>query len=53
MEAPMSLLLLLLVLFLILGGLPTWNLHSYGWGPSSAGGVVLLVLLVLLLMGRL
>ena len=46
--------LLILVLLMLLGALPTWP-HSRGWGyaPSGGLGLVLLVLLVLLLMGKL
>ena len=46
------LLLIVLVLFLV-GGLPRWGYHSYGYGPSGFTGVVLIVLVVLLLTGRL
>jgi len=46
------LLLIVLVLFLV-GGLPRWGYHSYGYAPSGFAGVVLIVLLVLLLTGRL
>jgi hypothetical protein len=46
-------LLLIILLLLVLGGLPNWGYHSMGYGPSGAGGVVLLVLVVLLLTGRL
>ena len=49
----MNLILLIVLLLLVFGGLPTWGYHSYGWGPSGVGGVLLLVLLVLLLTGRL
>lgn len=49
----MSLILLILLILLIFGGLPTWGYHQYGYGPSGVGGVILLVLLVLLLTGRL
>jgi len=47
-------LLLIILLILAIGGLPTWP-YSRGWGyyPSGGLGLVLLVLLVLLLMGRL
>ena len=38
---------------LLVGGLPTWGYHSYGYGPSGLLGVVLLILLILLLTGRL
>jgi Protein of unknown function (DUF3309) len=49
----MNLILLVILLLLVFGGLPTWKYHSFGWGPSSVGGIVLLVLLVLILTGRL
>lgn len=49
----MSLLLILIVLVILFGGLPTWGYHSYGWGPSGLGAILLLVLVVLLLAGRL
>ena len=48
----MSLVLLVILLMLVVGGLPTWGYHQYGYGPSGIGGVVLLVLIVLLLTGR-
>lgn len=47
--------ILLIVLILILvGTLPTWP-HSQGWGyyPSGAIGLIVVILLILLLMGRL
>ena len=48
-----TILLILLVLVLI-GALPTWP-YSSGWGyyPSSGLGLVLIVLLVLVVSGRL
>ena len=49
----MSLLLLLIVLLLVVGGLPNWGYHQYGYGPSGVGGVILLVLVIFLLTGRL
>ena len=50
----MSTLLLILLVLLLIGALPTWP-YSSGWGyyPSGALGVILLVLLVLFLAGRL
>jgi hypothetical protein len=46
-------LILVLLLFLLLGALPTWP-YSAGWGyyPSSGLGLVLIVLVVVALMGR-
>jgi Protein of unknown function (DUF3309) len=49
----MGLILLVIVLVLCLGGLPTWGYHAYGYVPSGLGAVLLIVLVVLLLTGRL
>ena len=49
----MSLLLLLILVIICFGGLPTWGYHQYGYGPSGVGGLLLLILLILLLTGRL
>jgi hypothetical protein len=50
----MNLILLIIVILLLLGALPTWPYSSgWGYGPSGGLGLVLLVLLVLLLMGKL
>ncbi len=45
--------LLVVLIFMLLGALPTWP-HSRTWGyyPSSGLGVLLAVLVVLLLLGR-
>jgi hypothetical protein len=47
-----TLLLILLVLILI-GALPTWP-YSSGWGyyPSGGVGLIVVILLILLLLGR-
>ena len=49
----LSLILLVVVILLLVGALPTWP-YSAGWGywPSGGVGLVLLVLISLLLMGR-
>jgi hypothetical protein len=46
--------LLILLVLLLVGALPTWP-YSNGWGyyPSGGLGLVLLVLLVLVISGRL
>jgi hypothetical protein len=49
----MNLVLLVVLILLIVGGLPTWGYHSYGYAPSGAGGLLLIILLILLLTGRL
>jgi Protein of unknown function (DUF3309) len=50
----MRILLLIILVLLVLGALPTWP-YSAEWGyyPSSGLGLVLIVLLILVLMGRL
>ena len=47
----MGLILLIVLIVLLVGGLPTWP-HSRNWGyaPSGILGVLLVVLLVLLLL---
>ena len=49
----MGTLLLIILILLLVGALPTWP-YSSGWGyyPSGGLGVVLVVIIVLLLMGR-
>ena len=48
-----SLIVIIVLILLLVGALPTWP-HSSGWGywPSGGLGLVLLVVIVLLLMGR-
>lgn len=50
----MGIVLLIVVLFICLGGLPQvgWQ-QSYGYLPSGIGGVIVLLLIILLLTGRL
>jgi len=50
----MSTILLIILVLLVLGALPTWP-YSTGWGyyPSGGLGLVLVILLILVLMGRL
>lgn len=50
----MSTLLIIVLVLLLIGVLPTWP-HSRSWGyyPSGGLGLILVILLVLLLMGRL
>jgi hypothetical protein len=49
----MGLILLIIVLLLLIGALPSWP-YSTGWGyyPSGGLGVILLILIILVLMGR-
>jgi hypothetical protein len=50
----LSTVLIVVLILLLLGALPTWP-HSRQWGyfPSGTLGVVLVVLVVLFLLGRL
>lgn len=45
--------LLILLILLIVGALPTWP-YSKGWGyyPSGIIGIILIILLILVLLGR-
>jgi hypothetical protein len=45
--------LLIVLILLLIGALPTWP-HSSGWGyyPSGGLGLVLLIVIILLLAGR-
>jgi Protein of unknown function (DUF3309) len=45
----MGLILLIVLIVLLLGGLPTWP-HSRNWGYGPSGGLGLLLLILLLLM---
>jgi Protein of unknown function (DUF3309) len=46
--------LLIVVLLMLIGAVPTWP-HSqrWGYGPSGGLGLILVVLVVLMLLGRL
>jgi uncharacterized protein DUF3309 len=49
----MGTILLIILILLLIGALPTWP-YSTGWGyyPSGGLGLVVIVLLVLILLGR-
>lgn len=50
---PVSTIVLIVVVLLLLGALPSWP-YSRGWGyyPSGILGVILVVVLALVLLGR-
>jgi len=50
----MGLILLVLLVLLLMGALPSWR-HSrnWGYGPSGVLGIIVIVLVILLLTGRL
>jgi len=49
----MPLILLIILVILLVGALPTWP-HSRSWGyyPSGGLGTILLIILILFLLGR-
>jgi Protein of unknown function (DUF3309) len=49
----MGTILLIILILLLVGALPTWP-HSRGWGyyPSGGLGLVVLIIIILILMGR-
>lgn len=49
----MSLILLIILIILLLGALPTWP-YSRGWGyyPGGILGLLLIILIILMLLGR-
>ena len=52
-EYAMSMILVVILVLLLIGALPTWP-YSRGWGyyPSGGLGLIVLILLVLALSGR-
>jgi hypothetical protein len=49
----MGLILLIVIILILLGVLPTWpHSRTWGYGPSGGLGLVLVIVIVLLLMGR-
>jgi len=49
----MTIVLLIILILLLIGALPTWS-HSASWGyfPSGGLGLVLVIVVVLMLAGR-
>jgi hypothetical protein len=49
----MSTILLVILILLLLGALPTWP-YSAGWGyyPSGGLGLILLIIIILVVLGR-
>jgi len=51
---PMSTILIIVLVLLLLGVLPTWGYSSgWGYGPSGILGLLLIVLVIAALTGRL
>ncbi len=50
----MGLILLIVLIVLLMGGLPTWRYsRNWGYGPSGGVGLLLAIVLILLLLGYL
>jgi uncharacterized protein DUF3309 len=50
---PLGTILLILLVLVLIGALPTWGYSgSWGYGPSGILGVILIVVLVLVLLGK-
>jgi hypothetical protein len=48
-----STILLIVLIVLLLGGLPTWpHSRNWGYGPSGSLTVVLVIVIVLIMMGK-
>lgn len=52
-QMPLGTILLIVLIILLIGALPTWP-YSAGWGyyPSGGAGLLVIILIVLLLAGR-
>jgi hypothetical protein len=49
----LSTILLIVLILLLVGALPTWrHSNNWGYGPSGGLGLVLVVLLILILLGK-
>ena len=49
----MGTILLIILILLLIGAIPTWPYsRNWGYGPSGGLGLVLLILIILLLTGR-
>jgi hypothetical protein len=53
MEGHVGTILLIILILLLIGALPSWP-YSRGWGyyPSGGVGIIVLIIVVLLLAGR-
>jgi uncharacterized membrane protein len=49
----LGIVVLILLVFMALGGLPKWGYHNYGYAPSGLLGVILVIVLILAVLGRL
>jgi hypothetical protein len=50
----MGTILLIILILMLLGAIPTWpHSRSWGYGPSGGLGLLVIILLILVLTGRL
>jgi hypothetical protein len=53
MSISLGTILLVLLVLMLLGSIPSWpHSKSWGYGPSGALGTVLIVVLILVILGR-
>jgi hypothetical protein len=53
MEMTLGTILLVVVILLLIGAIPSWpHSRDWGYGPSGVLGVVVLVVVLLVVMGR-
>ncbi len=49
----LGMILLIVLILMLLGAIPTWpHSRSWGYGPSGGVGLVLVIIILLLLTGR-
>ncbi len=49
----LGMILLIVLLLMVFGAIPTWpHSRSWGYGPSSGLGVIVLVIVVMLVLGK-
>lgn len=49
----LSTILIIVLILLLLGALPTWGYsRNWGYGPGGLLGVVLIIVIILMVMGR-
>lgn len=41
--------LIVILVLMLLGGLPTWGWHNYGYYPAGGAGFLLLIVLIVLI----
>ena len=50
----MSIILIIILILLLVGALPTWGFsRGWGYGPSGLLGLILIIVIILLLTGNL